>query len=149
MCGRAGARMRVWMWWTPGNPLCEHVSAVVFLAFAYVRIRVSATVCPADLCEHVSTVVVFACVCPCDFACVCPCLCLWCCFVQLKPDGSPLEGFLPSGWDTLKIKGCFCDHYFYKGDYREAYTDYTGHDCSLLTCPYGGSLRGWSPALFC
>ena len=57
---------------------------------------------------------------------------------QLKPDGSPLEGFLPSGWDTLKIKGCFCDHYFYKGDYTDAYTDYTGHDCSLLTCPFGG-----------
>ncbi len=57
---------------------------------------------------------------------------------QLKPDGSPLEGLPPSGWDTLKIKGCFCDHYFYKGDYTDAYTDYTGHDCSLLTCPFGG-----------
>jgi hypothetical protein len=40
-------------------------------------------------------------------------------------------------WDAFKILGCTCDHFYYHGDYRQAYTDYTGHDCARLTCPYG------------
>ena len=57
--------------------------------------------------------------------------------LQLNADGSVANGLFYSGWDTLKILGCFCDHYFYKGDYRLSYADYSGHDCAQQTCPYG------------
>ena len=57
--------------------------------------------------------------------------------VQVASDGGLTNGNYYSGWDSLKIYGCFCDHYFYKGDYRQSYADYAGHDCALQTCPYG------------
>ncbi len=35
------------------------------------------------------------------------------------------------------MKGCVCDNFYYRGYYEQGFSDYTGHDCSDFTCPFG------------
>eukprot|EP00924_Labyrinthula_sp_SR-Ha-C_P009587 maker-scaffold_22-snap-gene-0.2-mRNA-1 protein AED:0.02 eAED:0.02 QI:0/0/0/1/1/1/3/0/669 len=42
-----------------------------------------------------------------------------------------------STWDAEKIKGCYCDRDYYKGVFARHKDEYTGYDCSLISCAYG------------
>jgi hypothetical protein len=43
----------------------------------------------------------------------------------------------PTTWDSSQVQGCYCYRGYYMGPASGAYSDFTGHNCAVRTCPYG------------
>jgi hypothetical protein len=43
----------------------------------------------------------------------------------------------PTTWDSSQVQGCYCYRGYYMGPASGAYSEFTGHNCAIRTCPHG------------
>jgi hypothetical protein len=50
-------------------------------------------------------------------------------------------------WDATMVQGCHCDSYVYNGPYAGNVVDFQGHNCGVMSCPFGDDPEKATPGV--